>query len=208
MSKTPPKITNEIRNEVWLRDEGTCQKCGKKLFDIKIINPYNEILEELQSLKEIKIYKWERSCWKCKKKTPRVSYDVVVGYSYHIGSIQKIDEKLMEQYPFVKRKFSYTWGKEIIENLCIHCGELQGNFYISEELLFLRYEGLDNFIDIAMPNTLKIEDLDIDWGDPMFQEYEEIEKFGHIHHIDGDRTNNNLENLILLCYSCHRKAEI
>ena len=53
MSRTPPKITNELRNEVWLRDKGICQKCDKKLSEIKIINPYNEVLEELHSLKEI-----------------------------------------------------------------------------------------------------------------------------------------------------------
>jgi hypothetical protein len=208
MSRTPPKITDELRNEVWLRDKGTCQNCDKKLSKIKFFNPYNEVLEELHSLKEILIYRWERNCWKCKRKTPRVSYDIEVNFSYHIGDIQKIDEILMEKYPFVKRKVSYTLGEEVIANICTHCGELQGNFYISEELLNLRYEGIDNFIDIVLPNNLKIEDLDIDREDPMLQEYEVIERFGHIHHIDGDTTNNNLENLILLCPSCHKKADI
>jgi len=27
-----------------------------------------------------------------------------------------------------------------------------------------------------------------------------------VHHIDGDQTNNSLENLIPLCKSCHRKV--
>ena len=41
----------------------------------------------------------------------------------------------------------------------------------------------------------------------MFQKYEDIERFGHVHHIDGNRNNNNLENLLLLCPSCHKKAD-
>mgnify|MGYP002813241245 CR=1 FL=1 len=27
---------------------------------------------------------------------------------------------------------------------------------------------------------------------------------GHVHHIDGDKTNSKEDNLILLCSSCHR----
>ena len=27
----------------------------------------------------------------------------------------------------------------------------------------------------------------------------------HLHHIDGDRTNNKLENLKTLCFDCHNK---
>src|SRR4051812_33645833 len=27
----------------------------------------------------------------------------------------------------------------------------------------------------------------------------------HVHHVDGDRTNNAFENLILVCATCHSK---
>lgn len=30
-------------------------------------------------------------------------------------------------------------------------------------------------------------------------------RHGHVHHMDGDKTNNDTENLILLCSSCHEK---
>jgi len=29
----------------------------------------------------------------------------------------------------------------------------------------------------------------------------------HVHHIDGDTTNNSFHNLVPLCPKCHRKAE-
>jgi len=44
-----------------------------------------------------------------------------------------------------------------------------------------------------------------------FQEYsEECQICGNdenidVHHRDGDRTNNNIENLIPLCHSCHKQ---
>lgn len=31
-------------------------------------------------------------------------------------------------------------------------------------------------------------------------------KFLHVHHIDTDRNNNSLDNLLLVCRSCHRKC--
>lgn len=30
----------------------------------------------------------------------------------------------------------------------------------------------------------------------------------HVHHIDGDTTNNSFNNLVPLCPKCHRKAEM
>jgi len=209
MTRISYKMNYKLRNKVWLRDNSFCQRCGKKLYKIITIDPLEEILEELHALKEIKIYKWERNCWKCEKRTPRVSYYIQVGFDYKIGDIEKIDKILMEKYPFIKKMFSKTMEQEIIANTCIHCGNLQGNWFIGEEIILdIIYQGLDNFLDIILPNNLKIEDLDINKEDQMFQKYEDIETFGHVHHIDGDRSNNNLENLLLLCPSCHKKADI
>jgi len=196
-----------LRNKVWERDNASCQRCSKKLYKIETIEPFKEILEELHDLKEIKIYKWERECWKCKKKTPRVSYYFCAGFNYHIGEIEKIDKILMENYPFVKRIYSKTMEQEVIANTCVYCGSLQGNWFIGEELILdIIYQGLNNFLDIIIPNNLILEDLSFDKEDPMFQPYPDIKTFGHVHHIDGDRNNNSLENLILIC-PLHKKAD-
>lgn len=51
-----------------------------------------------------------------------------------------------------------------------------------------------------------------EYREKALQEYdEECEVCGateniHIHHIDGDDENNDIENLIPLCGSCHRKV--
>ena len=207
MSRAPDKINDEIRGKVWERDNYSCQRCSKQLFKIETIEPFKEISEELQDLKEIQIYKWERECWKCKKKTPRVSYYLSAGFNYRIGEIEKIDIILMENYPFVKKIYSKTMEQDVIANTCVHCGSLQGNWFIGEDIVSdIIYQGLD--IDKILPNNLTLEDLALNEEDPMFQPYPEIKAFGHVHHVDGDRTNNRLENLLLLCPSCHKRADI
>lgn len=199
MSRTLDKINDEIRSKVWERDNASCQRCSKKLYKIETIEPFKVISEELQDLKEIKIYKWERECWKCKKKTPRVSYYFNAGFSYHIGEIEKIDRFLMENYPFVKKIYSKTMEQEVIANACVYCGSLQGNWFVGEEIMLdIIYQGLDKFVDKILPNNLTLEDLALDKEDPMFQPYPNIKTFGHVHHVDGDRSNNKLENLLLL----------
>jgi hypothetical protein len=102
-------------------------------------NPFSRV-DNLSQLKEIKIYKWENYCWKCKKMTPRVSYSFEYKYDYSIEEIHKLDEILLKEYPFVKRIYSKTLEEEVIANTCIHCGSLQGNCFIREELLGLSYE--------------------------------------------------------------------
>lgn len=209
MSRTLDKINDEIRSKVWERDNASCQRCSKKLYKIETIKPFKEISEELQDLREIKIYKWERECWKCKKKTPRVSYYFNAGFSYRIGEIEKIDMFLMENYPFVKKIYIKTMEQEVIANACVYCGSLQGNWFVGEEIMLdIIYQGLDKFVDKVLPNNLTLEDLALDKEDPMFQPYPNIKTFGHVHHVDGDRNNNKLENLLLLCPSCHKRADI
>lgn len=203
------KMNYRLRNKVWERDHESCQRCGKKLYNVTTIDPFKEILEELHTLKDIEIYKWETNCWKCKKKTPRVSYYLNIGFNFSIGNIEIIDKFLMQKYSFVQKVFSKTMKQEVIANTCVHCGILQGNWFIGEEIILdIIYQGFDKFLDIKIPNNLTLEDLSFDKEDPMFQKYEDIKRFGHVHHIDGDRSNNKLENLLLLCPSCHKKADI
>ena len=115
----------------------------------------------------------------------------------------------MENYHFVKKIYSKTMEQEVIANTCVYCGSLQGNWFVGEEIILdIIYQGLDKFLDKILPNNLTLEDLALDKEDPMFQPYPNIKTFGHVHHVDGDRSNNELENLLLLCPSCHKKADI
>jgi hypothetical protein len=123
--------------------------------------PYDRV-EKLEDLKEIKIYKWKNKCWKCKKETPRVSYAFSYFYDYHIGEIEKLDKVLIQEYPFITKIYSNTRREMVIANECIHCGALQGNWFIMEEILELVYTDMEKLIDKKIPNMLSEEDFDIE----------------------------------------------
>jgi 5-methylcytosine-specific restriction endonuclease McrA len=199
----PKRIDYKLRWYIWERDKGTCQKCKKQLYEL--IDPYEEAIEELQNLHEIKIYKWIHKCWKCGKETPIVTYDLGILMDNQLGTIKKLDEMLMQKYSFVNKKFSKTQQAEDVANTCINCGALQGNFFLVKELLLKKADGqnMDELVDITFPNDLEPEDLQIERGELT---YEEKSSYANVHHIDGNRSNNNLENLILLCRQCHMKT--
>jgi len=190
-------MDHKLRYDVWKRDKGVCQNCKRKLS----LDPYEEIVEELSDLKEIPIFKWFKKCWKCQKETTIVSYDFTVGFSFHLGDVEKLDEILMRKYPFVKRTFSKTRREEVIANTCIHCGSLQGNWFIMEDLIDMAYNRDMKLIDLVLPNNLTAEDLRLNREDckPM------MTSLGHIHHKDGNPKNNDPNNLVLLCRDCHAK---
>lgn len=140
----------------------------KKQKNTTITDPYKEIVEELRAQKDIPIYKWNQACWKCRKETSVVSYDFNAGYSFSIGDILKLDETLMLNYPFVKKVFSKTMEKEVIANTCIHCGALQGNWYVRDSLIDIMSPenvNLDKLTDRRLHNNLEFEDLSIDRKD-------------------------------------------
>lgn len=197
-------MDDELRNRIWSRDKGVCQNCQRKLF----ADPHEKVVEKLSSLKEIPIYKWFKECWKCQKETPLVTYDFEGFFStFHIGDIEKLDRVLMQKYSFVKKTFSKTMGCEVIANTCVHCGSLQGNWYVMEDLLEMHYnENMNDLIDIVLPNNLTFEDL-YDPEDFRDESFSLKLSTGHIHHKDGNPENNNPTNLILLCRDCHAKIQ-
>ena len=200
-------MDDKLRDFVWQRDRGLCQLCGRKLTGKPdSLDLEKRALEELSGLKEIPIYKWIRTCWSCEKKTTVVSYNFAVFNSHHIGSITKLDEALAEKYSFVKKVYSKTMGREVIANTCIHCGSLQGNWFVMEDLLELPYEvDMNSLIDLNLTNNLTTEDLHIKVEEPRPPKETRL-RIGHIHHKDLNWENNDNDNLILLCEDCHFKA--
>jgi hypothetical protein len=201
-------MKDNVKFLVWERDKGICQKCGKKLTET--INEMEDAIDELNKMVEIPIYKWKHDCWKCKKETDMVSYDFVFLYNHSIGDIKKLDEILLRKYSFVKNIYSKTQRKMVIANTCIHCGSLQGNFFVGKELMDMQYvEDMDKSIDMNILNKLQFEDFP-NYEDDEFIHQRKITKgkniLANIHHKDCNRDNNNPDNLVLLCRDCHFKT--
>lgn len=196
-------MDDKLIDKVWKRDKGICKICKRKLTEIVLIDPYEDIAQALSALEEIPIFKWFRECWKCAEETPVVSYNFEAGFSYHIGDIEKLDNLLMQKYPFVKKIYSKTMGTEVIANTCVHCGSLQGNWFIMEDLIEMATEGreMNELIDLVLPINLTFEDLHIENKEPTPSEVKV--GAGQVHHKDGNWENNDPSNLILLCGDCH-----
>lgn len=192
----------ELLHQVWDIFDGKCQVCQAELYEVE----ESTILDDIERLKELPIYKWDQVCWKCSKITPIVTYSFVLDYNKSIGDVPKLDAMLLAKYPFVKRIYSYTRGVEVTANTCIHCGSLQGNHFTGQSLLYFDDDSLKDKIDSILLCDFEQSDFDLDEGalEPMVSR----SSSGHVHHIDKNPENNVLSNLVLLCSSCHRKVHI
>jgi hypothetical protein len=179
--------------------------CNKELFEV--VDLYQEALDELASIREIPIYKWLKKCWSCGKETPVVTYDFMDFVFYPIGSIEKLDLFLRQKYPFVKTKYSSTMELDVVTNICVHCEELQGNWFIMEDFREMQMNEVDfsKLIVQKIPNTLTIEDLHDDSEFGLVRR--ENRELGEVHHKDGNPHNDDPDNLILLCLNCHAKTK-
>lgn len=195
MNRIP--IPETIRKAIWQRDQGKCQDCGHML-SMETVYDHVELLKQ----NTLPIYSWVQSCWKCKQDTEIITYVITLDYDYHIGELHKFDNALMAACPQIKKIYSKTMEQEVVANVCVHCGTLQGNHYVEQEILAMKQDGtLGTAMRCEIPIQLELDDL---------SEQEQIQtavRDGslHIHHIDGNPANNHEDNMVLLCISCHRK---
>jgi hypothetical protein len=89
----------------------------------------------------INIYRWEKDCWKCGKRTQVFSYylnyeleelDEDLG-SYEpigLGDLDHIDQLLGREFSSIKMRYSNTTKSKYMANTCVHCGALQGRNYV------------------------------------------------------------------------------
>lgn len=93
----------------------------------------------------IRVYRWNKLCYRCKKQTPVYSYyldyelSVIEGWSdfsfpiVGLGDLAYVDHLLSERYSCVKKMYSNTTKSSYIANSCIHCKALQGRNYVVED---------------------------------------------------------------------------
>lgn len=93
----------------------------------------------------LNIYRWERECYKCKKKTPVYSYYLdydladldelfsMGGPTVGLGDLNYIDELLSKQIPTIQQRYSNTTKSNYMANTCEHCGALQGRNYVVDD---------------------------------------------------------------------------
>ena len=115
---------------------------------------------DASELERIRIFRWMVECGNCNKLTPYISYfigfqGVILGT---IGEIPKLDNLLLEKSSIIGKKKSEYTGDTVVANLCIHCGHIQEDSFILDEII--HNVDIDN-IDGYLPNILTNEDFPI-----------------------------------------------
>ena len=100
---------------------------------------------------------WYTQCWKCGNDTPVVFCRFVgrgfVGCGAHydpdkcMEREEQIMRRLSRKFPFIRRTYSKSQGKEVWGNLCILCGAYQGNFFLSHDYFEIIAEECYQFSD-------------------------------------------------------------
>lgn len=106
-----------------------------------------------------------------------------MGYAENSGSATKIMKELIEKYNIdVSHFLGAGWNKKNFDYSRFEIGEKHRSARLSPALIHLRGRKCEN---CGLEEWL---------GQPINLE---------VHHIDGNRKNNELENLQLLCPNCH-----
>lgn len=203
------------RRVVLNKYNGVCADCGLKLYidaEIAKEQSYEQILECFSQWKkdmpEINIYSYFHECWKCHKPTQIMTYNFDYFGSCTLGHFNIIDQQLLGKFSTIKKTWSNTMESEVIANVCQHCGALQGNFYLGQDLMHepkLKKVG-------AVPNLIEIENLhtkeELNPERKPEKKNVRIFKEPHVHHVDNNPANNDINNLILLCRDCHKKRHM
>ena len=98
---------------------------------------FTDILYDYFSKSGIKIYRWEKECWKCAQKTDVYSYYMHYELGFideyleatgciGLGDIKILDRIIMDRIPTIKSIYSKTMNRRYIANTCSHCEALQG----------------------------------------------------------------------------------
>ena len=147
-------LEGKVINLYHIRDSPTSIQTTLDFIDV-------EEVENLADLTSIIFYKWEWECWKCKEKTPVASYCFVYITVHLLGSVPKLDDLLAQEYSFISKIYRKDLQMDEVANLCIHCGALQGQFYIMEWLMEMIYCNLGTYEDniIPLPSPLSMMDI-------------------------------------------------
>lgn len=118
----------------------------------------------------LKIYCWERVCWKCGKATPVYSYfldyeleevDEFLG-SYGpigLGDLQYVDQILVKEIATIQLRYSKTTRSAYMANTCVHCGALQGrNYVVNDPHEIIEALWHTRAMDKYLCKTIRVED--------------------------------------------------
>lgn len=135
----------ELKNE----EQTMVVKCNN-LEQCHYVVPLEEFIFKFFQQNGIRIYKWEKQCWKCQKVINIYAYfpsyqlkQVLNNFNFHFGGpglFPTLDEYLKSNYQTISDYFSKKFNKTFVVNNCIYCNVSQGKYLTVEN----PYEILDD----------------------------------------------------------------
>jgi len=172
------RLPLNVRRSIRARAGGRCEDCGRPLKAVL----ETEYPEQWTDREILDVYH-DYPCHRCEFRFPVVD----------AGFLEDNDlgKRIQEHFPAFYRDYSNTLRQSYWANHCPACGALQGSHWI-EETVFEREP--DDLLTIAPWRPHKTEERTV---------VRESIEWGNFHHVDENPSNNNLDNIRLLCVRCH-----
>ena len=172
------RLSLGVRRAIRARAGDKCEDCGRPLK--AVID--TEYPEQWTDREVLDIYH-DYPCHRCGFRFPVVA----------AGSLDDDDlgRRIQEHFPAFYKDYSYTVGEAYWANHCPSCGALQGSYWITETTFD---RDPDDSLVIAPWRPRKTEEREV---------ARETIEWGNFHHVDQNPSNNDLDNIRLLCVRCH-----
>ena len=186
-------VPKAIREAVRVRARDKCEDCERPLrVEAKV--RHRAVVAD-----EVIVRLLPYSCWRCNSTMKAVHTEWGyrgndLGYILEVTD-RDLGEALCSRFPWFKPSFSKTVGYTYYGNRCPQCDALQGHFFVTETAIG---HGPDETVaETRLP--WKIVELEPAW------EEARVRRWGHMHHENGDPSDNRPDNILLLCIRCHRR---
>ncbi len=176
------------KRTAWRRARGRCEECRKQLFERTVVRMPSEAISFLVRL-------WHgHECWRCHASGRVLLVFDSQGYGYSYIQWDELGEAVRAKYPFFRRGYSATMEMNYYTNHCENCGALQGHHYVrlwamGESLEGSALEPITGVMDYSPPAS---------YPTTRFLPFQ-------VHHVDGNPSNNCVDNLKVVCVDCHRR---
>lgn len=171
-------IPLQVRRAIRTRAGDRCEDCGRPLKAVSEV----EYPEQWTDREVLDIYR-NYPCHRCGFRFPVVD----------AGWLEDdaLGRRIEEHFPSFYRDYSRTLRRSYWANHCPSCGALQGDYYILEYGID---RDPDDSLTIAPWKPRKVEERYVVRG---------ALEWGNFHHMDENPSNNDPQNMRLLCVRCH-----
>ncbi len=186
-TKRRTHVRDDARRLLWERSQGRCETCGAELRR-RIPVPREKVLT---------IRLWDGfPCYRCGHLNKAIDLTDDLQQRVMWLTRDDIGAALSGKFPFFRKGLSKTAGGSYYANHCRNCGSLQGDWFLMEWLLDQECQTIPTLTEVFRYEGELLDAEEVTGYDNIPHD---------VHHRDGNPINDTVENLQLLCRTCHRR---